>query len=59
MDDRELQDSLAASTEMAEEKLSNIRTVRAFAMETKEMDNYKVGLFKSEMLIITVLLRLL
>ena len=46
MDDRELQDSLAASTEMAEEKLSNIRTVRAFAMETKEMDNYKVELFK-------------
>ena len=39
---RELQDTLAVSTEMAEEKLANIRTVRAFAMETREMANYKV-----------------
>ena len=37
---RELQDTLAVSTEMAEEKLANIRTVRAFAMETREMANY-------------------
>ena len=39
---RELQDSLAASTEMAEEKLSNIRTVRAFAMERREINSYRV-----------------
>ena len=39
---RDLQDSLAASTEMAEEKLSNIRTVRAFSMEGREIDNYRV-----------------
>ena len=37
---KELQDSLAASTEIAEEKLSNIRTVRAFAMEKREIDAY-------------------
>eukprot|EP00090_Calanus_glacialis_P009658 TRINITY_DN18055_c0_g1_i1.p1 TRINITY_DN18055_c0_g1~~TRINITY_DN18055_c0_g1_i1.p1 ORF type:complete len:674 (-),score=163.89 TRINITY_DN18055_c0_g1_i1:131-2065(-) len=37
---KELQDSLAASTELAEEKLSNIRTVRAFAMENREIEAY-------------------
>jgi ATP-binding cassette subfamily B (MDR/TAP) protein 10 len=37
---KELQDTLAASTEHAEEKLSNIRTVRAFAMEDKEVERY-------------------
>ena len=37
---REVQDSLAASTELAEEKLSNIRTVRAFAMEEREIRGY-------------------
>ena len=36
------QDSLAASTEMAEEKLSNIRTVRSFAMESREINSYKL-----------------
>eukprot|EP00092_Neocalanus_flemingeri_P007319 GFUD01007905.1.p1 GENE.GFUD01007905.1~~GFUD01007905.1.p1 ORF type:complete len:656 (-),score=137.59 GFUD01007905.1:193-2160(-) len=39
---KELQDSLAASTELAEEKLSNIRTVRVFAMENREIDAYGV-----------------
>jgi len=38
---KEVQDSLAAATELAEEKLSNIRTVRAFAMENREMEAYK------------------
>ena len=37
---REVQDSLAASTDLAEEKLSNIRTVRAFAMEETEIRGY-------------------
>merc|ERR550519_108555 len=37
---REVQDSLAASTDLAEEKLSNIRTVRAFAMEEREIQGY-------------------
>jgi len=37
---KELQDSLAASTELAEEKISNIRTVRVFAMENREIDAY-------------------
>merc|ERR1719350_1877685 len=37
---KEVQDSLAASTEIAEEKLSNIRTVRAFAMENREIAAY-------------------
>jgi len=37
---KDVQDSLAASTEIAEEKLSNIRTVRAFAMENREIIAY-------------------
>ena len=37
---KQVQDSLAASTEIAEEKLSNIRTVRAFAMENREIAAY-------------------
>jgi len=37
---KDVQDSLAASTEIAEEKLSNIRTVRAFAMESREIAAY-------------------
>jgi len=37
---KELQDSLAASTELAEEKLANIRTVRVFAMEKREIEAY-------------------
>ena len=37
---KEVQDSLAASTDMAEERLSNIRTVRAFAMEEREIRGY-------------------
>lgn len=38
---RELQDTLAASTSLAQEKISNIRTVRSFAMETREVEGYK------------------
>merc|ERR1719427_1419519 len=38
---KELQDSLAASTELAEEKISNIRTVRVFAMEKREIAAYQ------------------
>jgi len=37
---KELQDSLAASTEIAEERISNIRTVRVFAMENREIEAY-------------------
>ena len=38
---KELQDTLAASTSLAQEKISNIRTVRSFAMETREVEGYK------------------
>ena len=38
---KELQDTLAASTSLAQEKISNIRTVRSFAMETREIEGYK------------------
>jgi len=37
---KEVQDALAASTSLAQEKLSNIRTVRAFAMEHREVEHY-------------------
>lgn len=37
---KQVQDVLAEATEVAEEKLSNIRTVRAFAQEEKEISNY-------------------
>nr|KAG5700902.1 hypothetical protein BaRGS_012309 [Batillaria attramentaria] len=37
---RQVQDSLAHATQLAEEKISNIRTVRAFAHERKECDAY-------------------
>lgn len=37
---RQVQDVLAGATEVAEEKLSNIRTVRAFAQEEKEIQTY-------------------
>ncbi len=37
---RQVQDALARSTEVAEETLSGIRTVRAFARETSEGDRY-------------------
>lgn len=38
---KELQDSLADSTSLAQEKISNIRTVRAFAMEEREVAAYR------------------
>lgn len=34
------QDSLAGSTQVAEERISNIRTVRAFGQEMKEIERY-------------------
>lgn len=37
---KKVQDVLAQATEVAEEKLSNIRTVRAFAQEDKEINAY-------------------
>ena len=37
---RKVQDKLAESTHLAEEKFSNIRTVRSFAQEEKEMQSY-------------------
>ncbi|XP_050307914.1 ATP-binding cassette sub-family B member 10, mitochondrial [Anthonomus grandis grandis] len=38
---RRLQDSLADATKVAEERISNMRTVKAFAQEPREMENYK------------------
>merc|ERR1719266_1635291 len=38
---KDLQDTLAASTSLAQEKISNIRTVRSFAMETREVRAYQ------------------
>ncbi|XP_061172212.1 ATP-binding cassette sub-family B member 10, mitochondrial-like [Saccostrea echinata] len=37
---KNVQDSLANATQVAEERISNIRTVRAFAQENKEIENY-------------------
>lgn len=37
---RGVQDALAQSTQVAEERISNIRTVRAFATEAREMNRY-------------------
>ena len=37
---KQVQDKLAESSSVAEEKFSNIRTVRAFAQEGKEMNTY-------------------
>lgn len=37
---KQVQDVLAQATEVAEERLSNIRTVRAFAQEEKEVNTY-------------------
>lgn len=39
---RSVQDSLAASTEVAEERISNIRIVQAFAKEEHEKNLYKI-----------------
>ena len=40
---KELQEALAASTSLAQEKLSNIRTVRSFAMESREVSRKSPG----------------
>lgn len=41
---RDVQDSLAVLNTTAEEKISNIRTVKAFAQELNEMENYRTKL---------------
>ena len=38
---RKVQDNLAESTQVAEEKISNIRTVRTFAKEDVEIERYE------------------
>jgi ATP-binding cassette subfamily B (MDR/TAP) protein 10 len=43
---KQVQDVLAEATEVAEEKLSNIRTVRAFAQEEKETNTYMKSINK-------------
>lgn len=43
---RKVQDTLADATQVAEEKLSNIRTVRAFAQESKESTLYSNAIGK-------------
>ena len=37
---KEVQDALAQSTQVAEEKISNIRTVKAFGKENQEIKSY-------------------
>ena len=37
---RQVQNALASSTQVAEEKISNIRTVRTFAKEDTEIERY-------------------
>lgn len=37
----QVQDTLASATQLAEERLSNFRTVAAFAKQDKEVDDYK------------------
>ena len=37
---KEVQDALAQSTQVAEEKISNIRTVKAFGKENQEINHY-------------------
>ncbi|WP_163990592.1 ABC transporter ATP-binding protein [Pyxidicoccus caerfyrddinensis] len=44
---REVQDALAASSEVAEEDLSGIRTVRSFAAERNEVERYGVAVDRS------------
>ncbi|CAG9762931.1 unnamed protein product [Ceutorhynchus assimilis] len=41
---RRLQDSLADATKVAEEKISNMRTVKAFAQEPREIESYKLSI---------------
>lgn len=44
---KEVQDALAASNEVAEESLSGVRTVRAFAAEKHEVARYRVAMEKA------------
>ena len=37
----QVQDTLASATQVAEERISNVRTVRSFAQESREMKTYK------------------
>lgn len=37
---KQVQDTLAQSSQVAEERFSNIRTVRSFGQEQKEMESY-------------------
>ena len=37
---RGVQDSLASATSVAEERIANIRTVKTFSQEPREMDSY-------------------
>nr|XP_023029123.1 ATP-binding cassette sub-family B member 10, mitochondrial-like [Leptinotarsa decemlineata] len=41
---RKLQDSLAESTKVAEEKISNVRTVKSFAQEPREIESYNMAI---------------
>ncbi len=43
----EVQDALAASTEVAEETISGLRTVRAFAQEATEVTRYRAAVDRS------------
>lgn len=38
---RQVQDALAESTQVAEERIANMRTVKTFSKELKEMESYK------------------
>lgn len=38
---RQVQDALAETTKVAEERIGNMRTVKTFSKEDKEMDSYK------------------
>lgn len=38
---REVQDSLAEATKVAEERIANMRTVKTFSKESREMESYK------------------
>ncbi|KAJ8920066.1 hypothetical protein NQ315_011720 [Exocentrus adspersus] len=41
---RKLQDSLAESTKVAEERISNVRTVKTFAQEPREIESYTASI---------------
>ncbi|KAG5898803.1 hypothetical protein JTB14_011013 [Gonioctena quinquepunctata] len=43
---RKLQDSLADSTKVADERISNVRTVKSFAQEPREIDSYNKSIEK-------------